>query len=112
MTLKKNALMWTAVLAGVLVLLAGGMYLATRKLAPIAAPQQVQGTYALTDVNRASTTAECWVAIDGGVYDLTSYAQNDARLVTLCGTDASEAVAKMGSGFAENFDNLRIGTLQ
>lgn len=109
---KKNVIIWTLVTAAAIALVVGGSYLATRPLAPITQPQRPQSTYALTDVNKASTTTQCWVAIQGGVYDLTPYVQGDARLVPLCGTDATEAVARLGADFAKNFDNLRIGTLQ
>lgn len=112
MTLKKKALVWSLVLAAVLVLVIGGLYLGTRRLAPITSPDRPQSEYSLADVNQASTTARCWVALDGGVYDLTPYAQGDARLVPLCGTDASEAVSRLGSGFASNLSGLRIGTLR
>lgn len=110
MNLKKNAVMWSLVLALVLIVTAG-LYLATRKGGE-AGPAQGQGAYARADVAAASTTARCWAIIGDGVYDMTGFAQEDARILTLCGTDATDAVSKLGPSAQENFASIRIGSVQ
>lgn len=50
-------------------------------------------TYTLADVALRSSAEECWVAIDGAVYDLTAYARSHpggrAVILGLCGTDGT-----------------------
>jgi uncharacterized membrane protein len=64
-----------------------------------AAPASTSGS-ATTTISMASlaahdTQADCWVAIDGGVYDLTSYIDQHPggaqRILNLCGTDGTAA---------------------
>jgi cytochrome b involved in lipid metabolism len=64
-----------------------------------AAPASTSGS-ATTTISMASlaahdTQADCWVAIDGGVYDLTSYIDQHPggaqRILNLCGTDGTSA---------------------
>lgn len=111
MSLKRNAVFWSLVLAGVLIAV-GVLYAATHKRTLPPAPTPVNGTYTLLDVRAASTTDRCWAAIADGVYDLTSFVKADARIITLCGTDATAAVSTLGDNAAANFANLRIGSLQ
>ena len=48
----------------------------------------------LADVATHSTVDDCWVAVDGIVYDLSGYATEhpggDFRIAEICGTDATE----------------------
>lgn len=62
-----------------------------------ATPASTNGS-ATTTVSKASlaahdTQADCWVAIEGGVYDLTSYVDQHPggaqRILDLCGTDGT-----------------------
>ena len=50
-------------------------------------------TYTLADVALRSSADECWVAIDGAVYDLTAWARSHpggrAAILGLCGTDGT-----------------------
>lgn len=50
-------------------------------------------TYQLSDVAKHNTQADCWAAIDGGVYDLTQWISRHPggadKILPLCGTDAS-----------------------
>ena len=50
-------------------------------------------TYTLADVALRSSAEECWVAIDGAVYDLTAWARSHpggkAAILGLCGTDGT-----------------------
>ena len=50
-------------------------------------------TYTLADVALRSSAEECWVAIDGAVYDLTAWVRSHpggrASILALCGTDGT-----------------------
>jgi hypothetical protein len=52
-------------------------------------------TLALADLGAHDSRADCWVAIDGGVYDLTSYIDQHPggaqRILDLCGADGTAA---------------------
>ncbi len=52
-------------------------------------------TYTMADVAGHNTKEDCWAAIDGGVYNLTSWiAQHPGgpdKIIGLCGTDATTA---------------------
>ncbi len=49
-----------------------------------------------------NSASDCWAAINGGVYDLTSWISQHPggpeRIVPLCGTDASAAFNAQHSG--------------
>jgi cytochrome b involved in lipid metabolism len=51
--------------------------------------------YTMADVKAHATTGDCWVAVNGKVYDLTNWVQNHPggadKIKPLCGTDASGA---------------------
>lgn len=53
------------------------------------------GAYALSEVAMHGDVASCWTAIDGMVYDLTSWIPQhpggEAAIVSLCGTDGTAA---------------------
>lgn len=48
-------------------------------------------TYTLTDVSTHATSSNCWMAIDGQVYDVTSYIPDhpNQQIVDGCGKDAT-----------------------
>ena len=52
-------------------------------------------TIAIADLAPHSTPADCWVAIDGDVYDLTAFVEQHPggaqRILDLCGTDGTDA---------------------
>jgi uncharacterized membrane protein len=60
------------------------------------------GTYTMAQVATRDTASDCWVAIDGNVYDLTSWvAQHPggaAAITGLCGTDGTAAFQGQHSG--------------
>lgn len=66
---------------------------------PSASTQQ---SYTLKQVQQHSSAGDCWAAINGGVYDLTSWVGQhpggSERIVALCGTDASSAFNAQHSG--------------
>lgn len=59
-------------------------------------------TYTLDQVKQHNTRADCWAAIDDGVYNLTDWiAQHPGgaeRIIGICGTDATAAFTNQHSG--------------
>lgn len=51
--------------------------------------------YRMSDVAKHNTQQDCWAAVDGNVYDLTSWISQHPggadKIIPLCGTDASAA---------------------
>ncbi|MBP7768791.1 cytochrome b5 domain-containing protein [Candidatus Woesebacteria bacterium] len=74
--------------------------------------------YTLADVQLHNTASDCWMAIDGSVYDVTSFiSQHPSPLITTgCGKDASAAFAaerKHNGGRAQaELTRLKIGQLK
>lgn len=62
---------------------------------PAPAPAPAPGTYSMTDVRQHATTASCWSAINGSVYDLTDWINRHPGgsyvIIGLCGSDGSAA---------------------
>ncbi len=57
--------------------------------------QQVRGeTWTLDEVAQHTTVEDCIIAVNGNVYDITSFIPNHpggpAKIIPLCGTDATE----------------------
>jgi len=88
----------------ILVLLIGGIYLFTSKkpvtqktqetVKPTAQPTKAADnkTFALEDVAKHGEKTDCWMAINGSVYDVTPFIDNHpggAIIATGCGKDAS-----------------------
>ncbi len=64
-------------------------------------PTQTSAALTLAEVAKRNTQSECWVAIDGNVYDLTRWIRQhrggEAAIRSLCGTDGTdEFLAKHG----------------
>jgi len=59
-------------------------------------------TYTLADVAKHPTETDCWMAIEGKVYDLTTYLSKHpagpATMVTWCGTEATDGMRTKGIG--------------
>lgn len=78
--------------------------------------------YSLEEVARHDTAGDCWMAIEGEVYDLTSYIPKHptpAAVITAhCGTEATRAMRTKGYGndhsqFAwKSLSDYSIGVLQ
>lgn len=88
---------------------------------PSASPSETAtatGSYRMAEVSQHNTREDCWAAIDGGVYDLTSWVDKHPggpdKIMGLCGTDATAAFTKQHSGDAKPAEQLvsfRIGSL-
>ncbi len=78
-----------------------------------------KGTYTMTDVQTHNTPSDCWSAIGGDVYDLTSWVSRhpggEKKIIGLCGTDGTAAYSgKHGSSARPKamLVLLKIGTLK
>lgn len=63
--------------------------------APTPTPTPVQAGITLAQVSQHNSRASCWSAINGIVYDLTSWIPNhpggESRILKICGKDGSSA---------------------
>ncbi len=85
---------------------------------PALAPAK-SGSYAMADVQAHATKEDCWSAVDGGVYDLTTWVSRHPggpdRIIKLCGTDGTAAFTRKHGGSSKAkaaLILLKIGTLQ
>jgi len=75
----------------------------------------------LSEVEQHASLEDCWMAIEGGVYDLTDYIPRHPTppklLASWCGTDATEGMRTKGYGRDHSeaawamLEEYRIGTL-
>lgn len=84
----------------------------------LASEPEVVG-YTLAQVAQKNSAAECWVAIDGGVYDLTQWIRShpggQGAITQLCGTDGTaQFLGKHGgqSRPSSTLDGYLIGPLR
>ena len=83
------------------------------------APEPEVAGYTLAEVSQKNSSADCWVAIDGGVYDLTMWIRSHpggaAAITQLCGTDGTQQfLGKHGgqSRPSSTLDGYYIGPLR
>ncbi len=74
--------------------------------------------YALADVAKHNSASSCWTAINGNVYDVTSWINQHPggpeAILSLCGTDGSSAFNTQHGGQrrpASELASFRIGPL-
>jgi cytochrome b involved in lipid metabolism len=79
---------------------------------------QAPNSYTLADVAQHPTASSCWSAIDGNVYDLTSWINQHPggpeAILGICGTDGSAAFNAQHGGQSRPETELatfKIGTL-
>lgn len=82
---------------------------------PIAASSTI---FSLSEVARHGTSADCWTAIRGQVYDLTEWIAKHpggaSAIIALCGLDGTEKFVKQHSGKTKPeaaLEKLKIGSL-
>ncbi|PIP73038.1 MAG: hypothetical protein COW88_03490 [Candidatus Lloydbacteria bacterium CG22_combo_CG10-13_8_21_14_all_47_15] len=75
--------------------------------------------YALAQVGEHASADDCWLAVDGHVYDVTSYVSGGSHpgeqgaLISGCGNDETERFGKIHSQrAAEELEQFIIGTLE
>jgi hypothetical protein len=88
---------------------------------PAAASAPGERRYTLAEVARHATAADCWMAIDGGVYDFSAYLPLHPSAPELiepwCGREASEAYRTKTRGRPHSqratalMADYRVGTL-
>lgn len=85
---------------------------------PSASSARTAKTYSLADVAKHSTRTDCWAAIDGGVYRLTTWISQHPggadRILAICGKDGSSAFDGQHTGNAKVAGILagfRLGSL-
>lgn len=85
---------------------------------PVLEPTPTDATYSLQEVAEHDSAASCWVAIDGAVYDVTSWIERHPggrqRILNLCGTDGTGMFRGQHGSAALPNDRLagfRIGQL-
>lgn len=85
---------------------------------PAASASASGTTYTLAQVGEHADRSSCWAAIDGSVYDLTSWIANHPGgqdvIVGLCGTDATAKFTAKHEGDArpaEQLATMRLGSL-
>lgn len=78
-----------------------------------------QQSYTMSDVAQHKDKTSCWTAINGNVYDLTSFVEKhpggSMRILSICGADGSQAFnGQHGTKSRPNneLDSLYIGMLQ
>lgn len=89
--------------------------------AEVAAPSTQTKSYTLSDVAKHASGKDCWIAVDGAVYDITAYLPSHpappAVLLNWCGKEASKAWHDKGYGGTHSpaatqaLLALRIGSL-
>ena len=76
----------------------------TEEPAPTPTPEESFEGYTLAEVAQRGTASECWVAIDGSVYDLTDWIRShpggSGAILNLCGTDGSASFTSRHGGQA------------
>lgn len=90
---------------------------------PVTAPTPTGGTstpgaYTLADVAKHASGSSCWTAINGNVYDLTTWISEHPggpqRILSICGIDGSSAFNAQHGGdprVASILASMKIGTL-
>lgn len=87
-------------------------------VAPTQAAENTAKAYSLADIGMHSKEGDCWLAIDGKVYDVSSYTPKHPggdKILNGCGKDASQMFAsvKKHEGFArELLKDFEIGELK
>ncbi len=81
-------------------------------------PTQTSPALTLAEVAKRNTQSECWVAIDGNVYDLTKWTRQhrggEAAILSLCGTDGTDQFLSQHGGEsrpASALDDYYLGPL-
>ncbi len=82
----------------------------TQTAEPTQAPQESVNGFTLAQVSERNSAAECWVVIDGGVYDLTQWIRShpggSGAILNLCGKDGSASFTSQHGGQARPSSTL------
>lgn len=97
-----------------------GAALALTALAPAASATTPSAKrYTMAQVKKHATPTDCWTAINGSVYNLTSWIARhpggSGPIISLCGTDGSRSFSAQHGGdgrAAAELRSFRIGKLR
>ena len=82
----------------------------TQTAEPTQEPEESVNGFTLAQVSERNSGAECWVAIDGGVYDLTQWIRShpggSGAILNLCGKDGSASFTSQHGGQARPSSTL------
>ena len=82
----------------------------TQTAEPTPTPEESVNGYTLTQVSERNSAAECWVVIDGGVYDLTQWIRShpggSGAILNLCGKDGTASFTSQHGGQARPSSTL------
>ena len=82
----------------------------TETAEPTPTPEENVTGYTLAQVSERNSAAECWVAIDGGVYDLTQWIRShpggSGAILNLCGKDGTASFSSQHGGQARPSSTL------
>ena len=82
----------------------------TQSAEPTQEPEETVNGFTLAQVSERNSAAECWVAIDGGVYDLTQWIRShpggSGAILNLCGKDGSASFTSQHGGQARPSSTL------
>jgi cytochrome b involved in lipid metabolism len=82
----------------------------TQEPSPSPTPEQTTVGYTLAQVAERDSAAECWVAVDGKVYDLTSWIRShpggSGAILNLCGKDGTSSFTSQHGGQARPTSTL------
>ena len=109
----------------IIIVFAAAAYMFLRPATPmtpvqesVVSPTAVQGvrekTYVLSDVAAHATAQDCWLAIDGSVYDVTSFIKGNLHpggdaIVRGCGKDASRMFGRHSERARAMLPDYKIG---
>jgi cytochrome b involved in lipid metabolism len=85
-----------------------------RAVSPTAVQEVREKTYVLADVATHATAQDCWLAIDGGVYDVTAFIQGKQHpggeaILRGCGKDASTMFGRHSERARAMLPDYKIG---
>ena len=82
----------------------------TQTAEPTQEPEETVNGFTLAQVSERNSAAECWVAIDGGVYDLTQWIRShpggSGAILNLCGKDGTSSFTSQHGGQARPSSTL------
>ena len=82
----------------------------TQTAEPTPTPEASVNGYTLAQVSERNSAAECWVVIDGGVYDLTQWIRShpggSGAIINLCGKDGTASFSSQHGGQARPSSTL------
>ena len=84
--------------------------------APTTAQATREKTYVLSDLAAHAAADNCWLAIDGGVYNVTSFIQGNLHpggeaIVRGCGKDASQMFGRHSDRARSMLPEYKVGIL-